>query len=177
MKYKETKDLNQGETLAEDVFRNSVLILRAGTKMNSHLIDKLLGLGVREVAVVTDEQEEEAAEPQYNGFEDKEALSKMFYRHLKRIAVKKRYGLGLEDEEQVKVFENLFVSSMSIKVIFEKMMELRQWDAYSFDHSFDVFLLGMILGKAAELDDLSSFAIGCLLHDIGKFRDCTKHFI
>lgn len=168
MKYKETKDLIQGDILAEDVLRNSVLILRAGTQLDGHLKDKLLSLGVREVAIQTNEDEAATTEPMFRGHKDKEALSKMFYRQLKRIAVKERYGLGLQDEERVKVFENLFVSSMSIEVIYEKMMELKQWDAYSFDHSFDVFLLGMILGDAANLDDLSSFAIGCLLHDIGK---------
>lgn len=170
MKYKETKDLIKGDTLAEDVLRNSVLILRAGTEMDHHTKEKLIGLGIREVAVKTAEDEEAAAEPQANGSTDKEALSNMFYMQLKRIAVRKRYGLGLQDDERVKVFENLFISSMSIKDIYEKMMELREWDTYSFDHSFDVFLLGMILGDAAGLDDLSSFAIGCLLHDIGKMK-------
>ncbi|HET7656909.1 MAG TPA: HD domain-containing phosphohydrolase [Bacillales bacterium] len=169
MIYKETKNLLQGDTLAEDVLRNSVLILRAGTKMNSHLKEKLMGLRVLEVAVETDDADSKNQDQsQFTMSPDKDTLSKLFHRQLKRIAVNERYGLGLQNEERVKVFENLFVSSMSIKVIYEKMMELRQWDAYSFDHSFDVFLLGMILGDAAGLDDLSSFAIGCLLHDIGK---------
>lgn len=169
MKYKKTKDLVNGDILARDVQRNSVLIIRAGTVIDAKMKRRLLKLGIAEVTVKTDKNEG-SAKPSLSSSSRKEDLKKLFDADMKRLAVKERYGLALDDEAKVKVLENLFVSAMSISVIYEKMVQLREWDSESYDHVFDVFLLGSVLGEKLEIDDLTSFSLGCLLHDIGKLN-------
>lgn len=167
MNYKNTKELLKGDILAEDVQRNSVLILRAGTLIDDNMKKRLLKLGISEVAIET-EKPKGQIEPSPSLSPEKGQLKRLFGEDMKRMAVKERYGLALIDDKKVQILENLFVSAMSIEMIYEKMMMLREWDPYSYDHSFDVFLLSSALGKTIGINDLTAFSVGCLLHDIGK---------
>src|SRR5437879_379355 len=47
---------------------------------------------------------------------------------------------------------------------------LKAHDTYTFEHSVDVAVYGVALGRRLKLDraDLRDLALGCLLHDIGK---------
>ncbi|HET7522184.1 MAG TPA: HD domain-containing phosphohydrolase, partial [Bacillales bacterium] len=103
-------------------------------------------------------------------FSRKEKLRQLFYTDLNRVASETRYGVALNEVNMVTELEHRFVTAMSITAIYEKMTELRRWDSYSYDHSFDVFLLGTVLGHALQVNDPGNFSIGCLLHDIGKLE-------
>ncbi|WKB37362.1 HD domain-containing protein [Terrilactibacillus sp. S3-3] len=49
------------------------------------------------------------------------------------------------------------------------MDSLKQWDAYSYYHSVDdVFVLSTLLARHYRCESVNDFALGCLLHDIGK---------
>lgn len=47
---------------------------------------------------------------------------------------------------------------------------LKSHDNYSFEHSIEVTVVGVMLGKRLRMDleDLRELALGCLIHDIGK---------
>ena len=47
---------------------------------------------------------------------------------------------------------------------------LKTHNDYTFQHSVDVAVLGILLGRTAGLprDQLRELALGCLLHDLGK---------
>ena len=50
------------------------------------------------------------------------------------------------------------------------LTSLKTHSAYTFQHSVDVAVLGIVLGKRIDLplEQLRELALGCLLHDIGK---------
>jgi putative nucleotidyltransferase with HDIG domain len=54
--------------------------------------------------------------------------------------------------------------------ILEGVASLKSHDNYTFEHSVDVALYGVMLGRRLALDTeyLRDLALGCLLHDIGK---------
>jgi HD-GYP domain-containing protein (c-di-GMP phosphodiesterase class II) len=54
--------------------------------------------------------------------------------------------------------------------ILEGVASLKSHDNYTFEHSVDVALYGVMLGRrlALDIEYLRDLALGCLLHDIGK---------
>lgn len=56
------------------------------------------------------------------------------------------------------------------KPIVQGLNALRTHDSYTFEHSIDMTLLSLSLGRALEWDKrrLLAFGVGCLLHDLGK---------
>lgn len=80
----------------------------------------------------------------------------------KRIDQKMNAFARLNNE----VLENITNS----KEIINNMIYVSTYDDYTFDHSVNVMMLSIVMGKAAGLsiDELKALALGCLLHDIGK---------
>jgi HD-GYP domain-containing protein (c-di-GMP phosphodiesterase class II) len=56
-------------------------------------------------------------------------------------------------------------SDLSIQIV-----DLKSYDQYTFQHSVNVAVLGVVLGKSLRMNfsDLKDLAIGCLLHDLGN---------
>ena len=56
--------------------------------------------------------------------------------------------------------------------IFEGVAALKSHDNYTFEHSVDVAVYGVMLGRklALEYEYLKDLALGCLLHDMGKIH-------
>lgn len=79
-----------------------------------------------------------------------------------------RLGTALSEPETKDWLEALFCAFMSDQTVHHLLRLLQDWDAYSFYHSIDVFLLGTLLARRLEIEDIESFALGCLLHDVGK---------
>jgi HD-GYP domain-containing protein (c-di-GMP phosphodiesterase class II) len=54
--------------------------------------------------------------------------------------------------------------------ILEGVASLKSHDNYTFEHSVDVALYGVMLGRrlALDIEYLRDLALGCLLHDVGK---------
>ncbi|MDB5097364.1 MAG: family phosphohydrolase, partial [Cyanobacteria bacterium RYN_339] len=51
-----------------------------------------------------------------------------------------------------------------------QIVDLKSYDAYTFQHCVNVAVLGVVLGKSAKLNfsELKDLAIGLLQHDLGK---------
>lgn len=181
MKKKLTEELLDGDIIAEDIQRNDVLIVRAGTEINVRMRKKLIQWGIRQVAIRTEDEDDSqfneslraflASGPVQQGeLDPKEALRKQFRDDLCSIASEQRYGFGFNQMTILQELEHLFVSIMSVEAVYENMMALKHWDLHSYLHSLDVFMLGHLLGKSIGVSDLSNFSIGCLIHDIGKLK-------
>jgi HD-GYP domain-containing protein (c-di-GMP phosphodiesterase class II) len=65
--------------------------------------------------------------------------------------------------------ENIVDEILSTEAI-SGIISLRSHDNYTFEHSVDVTVSGVLLGRKLHLplDNLRQLALGCLLHDIGK---------
>ncbi len=83
--------------------------------------------------------------------------------------------LGGAVEKQIKRLESdveQLLAEVFDAQIFQGVAALKSHDNYTFEHSIDVAVYGVMLGRklALEYDYLKDLALGCLLHDIGKIH-------
>ena len=85
-----------------------------------------------------------------------------------RLTRNGRLGETLNETELLSRVEELYIQLVSDQTVYLLLEELQTWHPSSYDHSVDVFLLSVLLGTKLKLPELDRFALGCLLHDIGK---------
>ncbi|OIJ14538.1 hypothetical protein BKP35_06580 [Anaerobacillus arseniciselenatis] len=104
----------------------------------------------------------------------KDQLQKLSYEQfqnsLETITKESRYGFTLHEAEDFLWVENLFIKLMSNRKAFGAILQLKVLDDYSYLHSIDTFILGALFARKINLKDIETFALGCLLHDIGKLE-------
>ncbi|WP_216829502.1 HD domain-containing phosphohydrolase [Alkalihalobacterium elongatum] len=174
---KSLPELIKGDILCDDIyFKDKLLLLSAGTVINREAVKKLATWGIRQVNVI---------EPLgYNGSKETKRKKKdkilysrqlfdikqLFYEGLQYVVNESRYGYVLNNDYQLRWLENLFVAIMSDDRISITLFRLKRVDSYSYFHSFDVFLLGSLFAKSLGVEDIKTFATGCLIHDVGKLK-------
>lgn len=186
------KDLQIGERIMEDIYNNDILILNRGTIVNETVKNKLKRWEIKKVKVAVDDEENSViynyselftvANHQKNRnfhikYRQKKAKRELFYDSLTKAYCESRYGKALYEEETIAWLEEMFISILSEKnTIYIELLALKNWDEYTYIHSFDVFVLSSLIAKALRLHNIKTFALGCLLHDIGKI-DVTKEIL
>ncbi|WP_157950974.1 HD-GYP domain-containing protein [Peribacillus acanthi] len=93
-----------------------------------------------------------------------------FFNNLVSIEHQERYGHALHDLKEYQWLEELFVTIMSNATTRDLMFQVKEWDLYTYQHSFDVFLLSSLMAKRLGVVDIEEFSTGALLHDVGKIR-------
>ncbi|WP_346766917.1 HD-GYP domain-containing protein [Lysinibacillus sphaericus] len=100
--------------------------------------------------------------------EYKETVSQLFMTTLENVVHELRYGQVLKSIQDTAYVRGVFEKILEKKHRYELLMRLKEWDEYSFVHSFDVFVLGTIFARELGLMDIETLARGYLFHDIGK---------
>ncbi|RUL54673.1 MULTISPECIES: HD-GYP domain-containing protein [Lysinibacillus] len=173
------KELKVGEIIPSDIYFNKTLLIKAGTKVDENLLRNLKSWGISKVnsLYIKNPEEQELRRTYANPLKNKEKIfyskelfdiKKLFFESLQYVVSETRYGLILNRDAQITWLEDLFISSLLNTEISIALFNLKKKDPYSYFHSFDVFLLGALLADMAGIRDIQSFAIGCLIHDIGK---------
>lgn len=163
-----TTHLKEGDVLGRDTYRDHSLVLKEGTKLTKHHINRLKAFGIDAVQIYftiapksnEDLQKEEATE-------EKQA-KKEFFNCLKKLKVERRYGRSFNSDLTYSSIESLFVKLLKNQNTNSLLSQLKNHDYHTYLHSVDVFILGSLTGKHLHYDHLEEFALGCLLHDVGK---------
>lgn len=175
MKLMNIKDLQDGHLLGRDLYRDNTLILKAGTPLTKNVISKLRQWGFTTIEV-RDDLNSNDEEIIYSNNKNNESsnniskLKKLFFENLTTIGHEHRYGRALHNANDYFWLENIFVNHMSNPTVYTLLEKLKKWDLYTYQHSFDVFILGTLFAKKIKLNNIESFSLGCLLHDIGKIE-------
>lgn len=166
---KKLHELMTGDQVAEDVYKENMLLVKAGTSIDAGIKQKLKKWNILTVPVVVDIPR---VEHKPRVLAKDEGIRQLFYTLLQQVVSEIRYGYALHSEKDIHWLESVFVSCMSDTFVYNELMALKEWDTDSFLHTIDVFLLGSLLSKKTgrSYDDHLLFAKGCLLHDIGKSR-------
>ncbi|MTT31543.1 HD domain-containing protein [Terrilactibacillus sp. BCM23-1] len=166
----QTSQLIEGMFLSKDVFINSTVLFKAGTLVTSAIIEELNQLGIETVTI-----DKERPILKYEGLHHRSttdargfALSEEFSQHFSLIANELRYGRALNAENTYQWIKSLYIYLLSDPTVAQLVRDLKQWNFYTFNHSLDVFVLGALLAKKSNMKNVETFALGCLLHDIGK---------
>jgi len=132
--------------------------------------------------VIQNNDAEEEKTPQDKGLSDmaafKEELkrAKQTYSEAK-ILVKDllqdaRMGKSIDGERAAKVVDNMVDSIFRNKDALTSLSRLKSFDDYTFQHSLNVSVLALSLGRHLGLvkGELKRLGIGSILHDVGKMR-------
>jgi len=135
--------------------------------LDPEYVRRLLALGYQSVYVL-DEMTEDVEPPELiSPLVRMEAISTVFDFH-----EDVRYVNNLRRVESLReVARNIVVEVMNVeKTATIDFPEIKSFDNYLFLHSVNVAVLGAVLGWKMRLheDSLFDFALGAMLHDIGK---------
>ncbi|MGV3487088.1 MAG: HD domain-containing phosphohydrolase [Tuberibacillus sp.] len=161
--------LTEGQILGQDVYKDHRIVYNKGSVLTDGMIQNISNW--RKTPVVIDEPNLHAdSVNSHSTTPNKEQLTKLFYERLIHIGQEKRYGFALIEESTYLWLENLFSHMLSNQKVYSLFKRLESWNPYSIDHSIDVFVLGALLGRKLGIKRVKQFALGCLLHDVGKLE-------
>ena len=179
-------EVQAGDVLAEDIFVEYRLLAKKDLVLTERIIELLklrkvdsltVRLPVDSVRVVSDlgatrvKEYEDVFEPLLEKKvidEYKEKVSKLFMITLENVVHELRYGQILKSMQDASFVREIFEKILEKKHRYDLLMRLKEWDEYSYVHSFDVFVLGTIFARHLGLTDIETLARGYLFHDIGK---------
>ncbi|HET6872720.1 MAG TPA: HD domain-containing phosphohydrolase, partial [Sporolactobacillaceae bacterium] len=95
-------------------------------------------------------------------------LRESFKAVIARLKRNGRLGDALNNAQLMAKVEALFVQLLSDQAVYLLLSELKSWHPTSYEHSIDVFILSALLGAKLQVPEIDQFALGCLLHDVGK---------
>lgn len=170
MRYIATNHLRPGHKLATDlVFSNDLVLLRRGKELTPSLIRKITFLGYQGVYI-----EDKLSE----GIEINDVISNDL-----RMKTRSELQLLFHNVEH-NITSNLrkhinTVKSLAREIVDEilsnhetmiNIIDLRNFDDYTYSHSLNVTVLSVVMGTALKLsrNTIYELAVGALVHDTGK---------
>ena len=179
-------EVQAGDVLAEDIFVDYRLLAKKDLILTERILELLklrkvdtltVNLPVDSVRVVSDlgasrtREYEDVFAPLLEKKEIdkyKEKVSNLFMITLENVVHELRYGQILKSMQDTSFVREIFEKILEEEHRYDLLMRLKEWDAYSYVHSFDVFVLGTIFARHLGLTDIETLARGYLFHDIGK---------
>lgn len=155
-----------GDVLAADLFINDRLLLKSGTTLNERSISSLKEHDIKNIAILNVPASQDAHRNYifHEDHIDKSLAEDLFFRTIEAIGYEHRYGKLLNNHKDVQYLLECFHHSFVRNGGGTLLYELAKHDAYSYYHSFDVFLLGTMAAKRLGFDKLDKLAEGFLYH-------------
>ena len=158
--------LKPGMRLAKPIFtEEDQLLLHKGEVLKGPFIDRIKNYEVKEVYI--DWHHKYSMEIMEGIIQDTQnQIQEQFKKSFHRLADNK----NPEFEKIEKLVEEILNEILDNKKLLIDLTEVRSTDNYTFEHSVNVCILAMILGKALGYSkkNLKKIGLGALLHDIGK---------
>lgn len=169
------EDCGPGLILAEDIFKNSVLIMPKNSHVDEEIIAKLRAFGVERIAVYVPAFHETEKEELPPVFDPHREFKKQYRENVDRIKTVLHdlaAGRKLKLEQMEVVFNSAFTQVMDNYSLIESINEMRKTDAYTFTHGLNVSLYGGLIARWMGLPDhdIRKVIQAGVLHDIGKVK-------
>ncbi len=176
--------IQEGTTLAKTVYDNhGRILLRKGIILSKPLLERVQTSGFRSLYIIDKFSEgviEDVIKPQLrhktvHAIKDTFENFHAFYIKNKNTSIPIREKIELKAKH--KYMNNISVIANDIidelldkKNILVNLVDLKNMDNYTYEHSVNVTILSLILGIELGLgkNELHELCIGALLHDIGK---------
>jgi len=160
--------LKQGMVLSKPIYANNgVILLRDGTKLTQHYVEKIQSLQLPYIYIVDDISE---------GIEYDDFISEEVKRNTQRALTEslgklKKGHFNVNEEIAVQV-ESIITDVVSNPKVMISVQEIRNKDEYLHMHSINVCVLSLLIAKKKGFNEtqLKHLAMGALLHDVGKTR-------
>ncbi len=162
------EDLKPGMISEQSIYDNTgSLVLARGTILSQEHIDRIAGLKLTELPVVS-------ADPTLTIAPPDDVLAEA----TRSDAIKKIYGIfhnleetgDLDPASLTPTAESILKNALENRENLVQLTDIRLHDNYTFGHSVNVAVLSAILGSLCKLSgaELIQLILGGLLHDIGK---------
>lgn len=160
-----------GEILSRDLYiHQSMLFMKKGTIINRYYLKNLQNRGFQKIWIYSNEQEVAAHR------EVQREKVRLEYRKntngIRNIMQSIAKGDKL-DFNKVQEISHVILEDMDrYSYVMDCMNELRSADEYTYNHSINVSIYGMLLGKwsGLENEDITNIVQAGLLHDMGKAK-------
>lgn len=160
MRFLDINKIEPGMILVKPIYdKNGNILLQSNTKITSHYLNKIKGLGFQKLYVYDKFDSELSKDIVYG-----EVVSEK----LRQDAIKNLKTLNLD---AVTFYANQLVSELvSASDILIDLSDIRNFHNSTYEHSLNVALMAVTVGIGMGLnnDQLKSLSIGAILHDIGK---------
>lgn len=150
--------------LDQDVYtKDARLLVAKGTSLNNHIIMKLLEFGVFNVKVKDNLTRDNSFTDFTNTYERTMGEIKSSFRKI-------RYKQSLDISEFENIVDELINKHSLNNNILSYIKLIEQKDEYTFQHSINVSISAMLLGKwlGYKKDAIKHLGVAAVLHDIGK---------
>jgi len=170
---------------------NENILLNRNVVLTDRYINRLKNLGYQSIVVLGDEDisdiivEDNISEQTRsliraklkNSFELSEKVIKKFKdKSIKEILNNIRSEKFKKNFNKIGIYENLqgvigqLIEQVLSNDVLNGLNSLKTYDNYTYNHSIDVAITSVMLGKklGLSISMLDELAIGCLMHDIGK---------
>lgn len=178
MGVKKPSECRPGEELGEDLYIRGTFY-RKGTILTSLVIQDLRRSKITSLNIITPEHllhPEDVDQRPTLHTNVSHVTGKRLSDLIPSLIDNMRYGQALHHFQITQWLEDLYVSFLEIPQVADWLQQLKYWNMYSYIHSIDVFILSTLLAKEQGLEDIRTFALAALLHDIGKLK-VPKHLL
>lgn len=170
----------EGVYLAKSLFdEDGRVLLREGTQLNSSLIDKINKSGFHTIYIYdgfSDNDIEEIIRPEIRikaVNKIKEVFKSAIQPDSGRVRSLKGASPALSDKQLFSlqdISKTIVDELFSSKDIVINLIDIKNMDNYTYEHSLNVAILSLVLGLELNLNrnELYNLSLGALLHDIGK---------
>lgn len=152
------------EILARSVLSEDYnIILSEGTVLKKSYIDKLIELGIQEVAIKEDENMEKSMSIL------KEDIADSFREKVQDILERHTYNHSDELEKLSTTANEIISNILEKEEVVEKVYDIRERSADIYEHSISICTLATLTALKLEMsqEDIYDISMACLLHDLG----------
>lgn len=160
------ESINDGDILARDLFSSTgVVLMSQGTKLKKDYITRLLELGVKQIYIAEDENQEYKSSGSVIEDEVKAQCGEM----VRNTIEKYTYAANDELKEIVKVADEIITDLLNDPEIMYNVSCVREKSTALYQHSVNVAAISTLIALRAKLpkNKVKEVTIGALLHDIG----------
>lgn len=165
MKVCKVENLSVGDVLARTIFTMDYQILLSdGVKLSEDYIDKLKNLGIIEVYI--HDQNQDNIDKAVIVKEDVENLYK---EKVKYILQKHTYSNNRELQELSQTADNIILNILEEKEVVEKIYDIRERSSDLYEHCISTCSLATLVALKLQLpkESVHDIGVACLLHDLG----------
>ncbi|MGE5707811.1 MAG: HD-GYP domain-containing protein, partial [Bacteroidota bacterium] len=176
MKIIPIESLSAGMRLGRDLFgKNGVILLRRGVALTDSMIQSIRQLQYASIYVLDGIGDDvNLAEAELIQEDRRQTVihvvKQTFIESLQSTKVSKNKGLDVN--RIVAAAKEIVRTIMQNPGAVVALIDIKSFDEYTFQHSVNVCLLAVIIGKKLKLptNNLEDLALGALLHDLGKME-------
>ena len=171
MRLVNTRYVAEGSVLARPVINSSGrILLQAGVSVTASYIGRLMAMGYDVLFIQDDRLEDVEFHMTITG-----QTREVAYKTIQSVSAHIECGKGssLKAATRVRTAVKQMINDLLFSAdILGNLTEIQGYDDYTFHHSINTTIIGLVLGIASGYSEnkLLEFGMGVLMHDIGKIR-------